>query len=264
MLLNLIPIPRRYERIPGALGFTLAAAMGIFWATERSPLSVGLLIASLVLLALIYVVRFRQRQEWAQFFQEENRRLLAIRGEKGPGKYIPEQRKVLSKLRHPELRAAAAMNLSIALLANAQPKEALDVLSALKPEKLSNQTMQLLYWTQTLTANMQLDSSDPAEQAYQAVMNLLPDVSDMLKVSFMPTEIQYRLFRGEYELALDQMGEIPQKDLDEAGRDLFAVMRITALRGVGAREKANRLIAQVKEHDLLPSTRAMLLRAEKL
>lgn len=264
MLLNLFPIPRRYERIPGALAFALAAAMCLFFATERSPLSIGLLAGSLVLLALVYLIRHQQKREWARFFEQENRRLLAIKGEKGPEAYIPEQKREVDSLRNPELRLTAALNLSTALLANAEPEAALRVLFTLNPEKMPNQTTMLVYWTQTLSAYLQMQQETQVEEAYQAAMALMPDVSDMLKISFLPTEIQYRLFKGEYKLALDQLGEIPQQDLDEAGRDLLAVMKITALRGVGVIDKADKLAAQIRDHDMLPSTRAMLFRAEKI
>ena len=88
-----------------------------------------------------------------------------------------------------------------------------------------------------------------------------PPPSNMLKISFMPSEIQYRLFRGEYELALNQLSEIPTKDLDEAGQALLTTLRIYALRGVGATEKANKLTAQLQTQDLLPSTRTLLQKA---
>lgn len=263
-LLDIFPIPRRYERVPGTLAFTLTAAMAILYFVERTALAAGLLAGSAVLLLLVYLLRFRQRKEWRCFFEDENRRLLAMRGAGGPARYIPEQRKVLASLRNPELRLTARLNLSTALLAGADPAGALEELAPLAPAKMPNPTLRLVYWTQLLGAFLQLEDLEQAETAYQAAMDILPEVSDMLKISFMPTEIQYRLLRGEYKLALDQLGELPDKDLDEAGRDLLLTLRIAALRGVGAVEKAEKLTAQIQEHDMLPSTRALLRRAATL
>lgn len=257
-LLDIFPIPRRYERIPGTLAFTLTAAMAVLCCYERTVWAVGLLAGSVVLLALVYAVRVRQKKEWERFFRQENTRLLKMKGAAGPGWYIPEQRKVLAGLRHPELRITARLNLAAALLANADPEGALEQLSALDPAKMPNPTLQLVYWTQALGAYMQQKDAGQAEAAYEQAMAILPEVSDMLKVSFMPTEIQYRLFHGEYQLALDQLGQIPEKDLDEASRDLLSALRAAAVRGLGRQDEADRLAAQVRKHDLLPSTRALL------
>ena len=261
LLLNLFPIPRRYERIPGALAFALTAAMVLCFVKEGSDLALGLLIASVVLLILVYIIRYRQKQEWAQFFTQENQRLLEIKGAEGPCRYIPAQRKVVDQLRNPELKTTARLNLSTAFLANADPAGALAVLEGIVPLKLPNPTLRLVYWTQRLGASLQMEDDAGAENAYQAAIATMPEVSDMLKISFMPSEIQYRLSRGEYELALDQLSEIPTQDLDEASRDLLLVPRITALRGVGASEKADKLTAQLQGHDLLPSTRQLLRRS---
>ncbi|MDO4315075.1 MAG: hypothetical protein Q4C45_04805 [Oscillospiraceae bacterium] len=260
-LLDIFPLPRRYERVPGTLAFTLTAAMAILYFVERTALAAGLLAGSAVLLLLAYLLRFRQRKEWGWFFEEENRRLLEVQGSDGPAKYIPNQREVLASLRNPELRLTARLNLSTALLADADPAGALEELALLNPEKMPNPTLRLLYWTQMLRAFIQLGEAEQAETAYQAAMAVLPEVSDMLKISFMPAEVQYRLLRGEYKLALDQLGEIPDKDLDEAGRDFLSALRIHALKGVGAVEKAEKMKAQLRDHDMLPVTRALLRQA---
>lgn len=255
VFLNLFPIPRRYERLPGALAFTLAAAMVILYFKERSAPAAGALLGSLVLLAAVYAVRMRQRAEWSRFFDQENRSLLEIRGAAGPGRYTVRQRRRLGGLRHPELRTAAAMNLVTGLLADAKPAEAAQVLSQLDPQRMPNPTLRLVYWTQQLGVSLQQADASGVETAYQAAMDILPEVSDMLKISFLPSEIQYHLFRGEFQLALNQLGELPDKDLDESGRDLLLALRIAALRGLGVTEKANKLSAQLESRDLLPSTR---------
>lgn len=256
--LNLFPLPRRYERVPGALAFTLAAAMAILFFKERTMLAAGLLLGSLILLVLVYIIRFRQREEWQKFFTDENRRLLAMRGAEGPARYIPVQKELIRHLRNPELKLTALLNLSTALLADANPEEALKILSGLTPEKMPNPTLRLVYWTQEMESFIQLHDEKNAQTAYQAAISTLPEVSDMLKISFMPAEIQYRLFRKDYELVLNQLGEIPANQLDEASKDLLTVLRIRALYGVGAGEKAEKLLLQVQKHDLLPSTRALL------
>ena len=261
LFLNLFPIPRCYKRIPGALAFALTAAMALYFVKEGSSLSLGLLAASVVILILVYVIRYRQKQEWTQFFNQENQRLLEMKGSMGPIRYIPVQRAEVDKLRNPELKTTARLNLSTALLADADAAGALEVLNQMDPLKMPNPTLRLVYWTQRLGAGLQLEDADIVETAYQAAIATMPEVSDMLKISFMPSEIQYRLSRGEYKLALNQLGEIPDQELDEASRDLLLVLRITALRGVGATEKADKLTAQVRDHDLLPSTRLLLRRA---
>lgn len=264
LFLNLFPIPRHYERIPGALAFALTAAMVLYFVKEGSSLSLALLLASVVLLVLVYLIRYRQKQEWIQFFNQENQRLLEMKGAQGPSRYIPDQRAEADRLRNPELKTTALLNLSTALLANGQPADALETLDKLNPLKMPNPTLRLVYWTQRLGAALQQGAASEAENAYAAAIATMPEVSDMLKISFMPSEIQYRLFRGEYKLALDQLGEIPEQELDEASRDLLTVLRITALRGVGAAEKADKLTAQVEKHDLLPSTRLLLHRAASI
>ena len=118
MLLDLFPIPRRYARVPGALAVALVVALVTVYLNERTPLAAGLLVAGVVVLILVYVIRARQKKEWIAFFQEENRRLLEIKGADGPGAYIPGQRARADKLRHPELKLTAQLNLCTALLAN--------------------------------------------------------------------------------------------------------------------------------------------------
>ena len=258
LLLNLIPIPRRFEKLPGAFAFAFTAASALYFAKEGTTLSIGLLGASVIFLILVYWIRTRQKKEWDQFFYEENRRLLDMVGAAGPGRYIPKQRENVSRLRNPELKVPAQLNLSAALLANADPCGSLEVLQTMDPTKLPLPTFQLVYWTQTLGAYMQLDDKERMEAAYEMALGTVSEVSDMLKISFLPSEIQYRLSRGEYELALNQLGEIPTQGLDEAGKDLLAALRIWALRGVGAIEKADKMTAQIQTHDLLPSTRSLL------
>jgi len=238
--------------------FALAGAMAIIYWKKRAPLTLGLLAGSVVLLALVYLVRFRQREEWDAFFQRENTRLLQMRGSSGPARYVAEQRAALKKIRHPELKLSAKLNLCAGLLANADPGGTLEVLEAIQPEKIPNPTLLLLYWTQALSAFLQRRDLAGAETAYETAMGILPDVSDVVKVSFMPLEIQYRLARQEYVLALDQLNEIPKQGLDEASQDLLTALRVNALRGLGAREKADKLAAQLADHDLIPSTRALL------
>lgn len=259
--LNLFPIPRRYERIPGTLAFTLAAALTLYYIRERSVLSVSLLGTSLVLLAAVYLIRFRQKEEWSRFFEEENRCLLGIKGADGADACIVRQRSALPELRNPELKLTARLNLCTALLAAERPAEALEELNVLKPERMPNPTLRLVYWTQLLEADIALADADAAEKAYQSALSTVPEVSDMLKISFMPAEIRYRLFRGEYKHALDQLNEIPDQDLNEESSDLLLALRAAALRGVGAAEKADRLTARLEARDLLPSTRALLHRA---
>ena len=259
LFLNLFPIPRRYERVPGALAFALTAAMVIYFAKEGTQLSLILMVTSVILLVFVYALKARQRQEWNRFFQEENRRLLNIKGADGPKRYVAEQRSVVAKLRNRELKTSAQLNLSTGLLANADPSGALEVLEKMDPTKFPNPTLALVYWTQMLGAHLQRHDSERIEAAYQMALATLDEVSDMLKISFMPSEIQYRLSRGEYELALNQLSEIPTADLDEAGKHLLTALRIVAMRGVGAVEKANKLTAQLSGCDLLPSTRALLL-----
>lgn len=259
--LNLIPIPRRFEKLPGAFAFAFVAAAVLYFAKEGTELSVCLMAASVVFLILVYLLRVRQKKEWEQFFYEENRRLLEMKGSAGPGRYVPAQREAVSKLRNRELKVPAQLNLSAALLANADPSGALEVLLSMDPTKLPLPTFQLIYWTQTLGSYLQMEDQERVEAAYEMAIGTFPEVSDMLKISFMPSEIQYRLFRGEYELALNQLSEIPTKDLDEAGQALLTTLRIWALRGVGATEKANKLTAQLQTQDLLPSTQALLQKA---
>lgn len=256
--LNLIPIPRRFEKLPGAFAFAFVAAAVLYFAKEGTKLSIALMAASVIFLILTYTLRARQKKEWEQFFYEENRRLLDMKGSDGPARYISGQRKVVSKLRNRELKIPAQLNLSAALLANADPSGTLEVLLSMDPTTLPLPTFQLIYWTQTLGAYLQLDDQERVEAAYEMAIGTFPEVSDMLKISFMPSEIQYRLFRGEYELALNQLSEIPTKDLDEAGQALLTALRIWALRGVGAIEKANKLTEQLQMQDLLPSTKALL------
>lgn len=261
LLLNLIPIPRRFEKLSGAFAFAFVAASALYFAKEGTTLSMGLLAASIVFLILVYWLRARQKKEWDSFFREENRRLLEMAGAAGPGRYIPKQRENVSKLRNPELKIPAQLNLSAALLANADPRGALEVLQAMDPTKLPLPTFQLVYWTQTLGAYLQLDDKERIEASYEMAIETVSEVSDMLKISFLPSEIQYRLSRGEYELALDQLNEISAQNWDEAGKDLLTALRIWAIRGVGAIEKADKLASQIQTHDLLPSTRALLNKA---
>ena len=230
MLLDLFPIPRRYARVPGALAIALVVALVTVYLNERTPLAAGLLVAGVVVLILVYVIRARQKKEWIAFFQEENRRLLEIKGADGPGAYIPGQRARL------------------ALLRRLPP-----------PEKMPNPTLRLVYWTQLLRAHLQLGDREGADGAYAMTLRTLPEVSDLMKIGCLPYEIHYRILSGEYELALKQLGELPRKDLDEAGRDLLTAYRSMALRGLGASDKAAKLVQKVEGHDLLPATRKLLL-----
>lgn len=260
MLLNVFPIPRRYEKVPGALVSALAVVLVILHLSEHTALTLGLLSAGIVLVVLVYAVRFLQKREWRAFFEQENRRLLAIKGADGPARYIPEQRKVVQGLRHSELKLTAQLNLATALLTNCDEQEALELLDqVMPPEQMPNPTLRLVYWTQRLRAYLQTENEACADRAYQEALAAFPDVSDMLKISFMPSEIHYRLIKGEYETAINQLGELPVKDLDEAGQDLLQAYRVLALRGLGKEDKAEKLAAKLKTHDLLPSTRQLLL-----
>lgn len=260
LLLNLFPIPKRYERVPGALVFALAVILVIVHLSEHTPLTLGLLIVGVVLVILVYAVRFIQKREWQAFFEAENRRLLQIKGANGPARYIPEQRKVVESLRHAELKLTAQLNLSTALLTNWDNQEALDLLNRMmKPENMPNPTLRLVYWTQKLRAYLQMENAECADEAYREALDTLPNVSDMLKISFMPSEIHYRIIKGEYETAINQLGELPIKELDEAGEDLLLAYRVMALRGLGKEDKAEKLAAKLKTHDLLPSTEHLLL-----
>ena len=260
MLLDLFPIPRRYARVPGALAVALVVALVTVYLNERTPLAAGLLVAGVVVLILVYVIRARQKKEWIAFFQEENRRLLEIKGADGPAAYIPGQRARADKLRHLELKLTAQFNLCTALLANWDNGEALALLRRLPPpEKMPNPTLRLVYWTQLLRAHLQLGDREGADGAYAMTMRTLPEVSDLMKIGCLPYEIHYRILSGEYELALKQLGELPRKDLDEAGRDLLTAYRGMALRGLGASDKAAKLAQEVEGHDLLPATRKLLL-----
>lgn len=261
-LLNLFPIPRRYERVPGALAFAAAVAMVIVWFNQRTPLALAGLIAAGAVLLAVYLVRFGQRREWNAFIQQENRRLLQMKGARGPAGYIAQQRAVAAKTRHPELKLTAQLNLSTGLLAGGENEEALELLAGMTPpEKMPNPTMRLAYWTQVLRAHLQMEDREGAEAAYEQAVAILPEVSDLLKISFIPSEIHYRLLRGEYELALKQLSEIPVQDLDEASQDMLQGYRIMGLRGLGIQERADKLERKLETHDLLPSTRLLLRQA---
>jgi len=262
--LNLFPISKRFERIPGAIAFAGTAAMVVFYFKERSALAVGLVIASAVLLVLVYIIRFRQRKEWETFFTEENKRLMKVRGERDPERYIQEEKKILAGIRHPDLKIAVKLNLGTVLLANADPSGALEILKDIVPGDLEEPSLLLVYWTRFLDAAIQMDDETLAAQAYEAATALLPELHEALQRSFLPMDIQYSLFLGEYEAALEAIGDIPTKELDASGRDLLTVLRICALRGVGAEEKAEKLTREVQGHDLLPSTRLWLERAKSI
>ncbi len=259
LFLDLFPIPRRYERIPGALAFAFVAAMVIVRFNENEVWATALLGASAVLLILVYALRIRHKKEWLAFHEEENRRLLAVKGARGPAAYIPIQREVVKKHRNPELKISAQLNLCSVLLVDGRPDEAERLLAEMiPPEKMPNPTLRLVYWTQKLRVALQRWDEDGSEYAYQKVMDTLPEVSDVLKVSFMPYEIHYQLVHGEFELALNQLNEIPTENLDEASSDLLKAYRVIALRGLGVTDKAEKLCDKVRAHDLLPSTRQLL------
>lgn len=256
--LNLFPIPRRYEWLPGAAAFALTAAAVISCIVRRSQQTMFFALAAVALLVLVYVIRFRQRKEWAQFFQQENARLLKVKGAEGPTAYIPAQRQAVTRLRNPELKAIAQLNLASVLAADADPQGARTELEQIDPRKLSLLPLQLLYWSQMLCACINLNDTARAEAAYGAALSVLDEVNDPLKNSFLPYQIQYDLYCGEYEQALAQVKEIPLTEMDESGRDVLQALRARALWGLGVTEKALAITEEVAAHDLIPSTRALL------
>ena len=257
--LSLFPVPRRYHRIPGMLAFALVAAMVILALNEKTLWAFIALAVSILLLLAVYWVRGQQKKEWERFFEQENKKLLQIKGAEGPAQYITQQEATVKNIRNPELKAFAQLNLGAGYLANAEPDRALALLSAMRPlHKLTNDSEKLLYYTHQLNAHIQMKDVQGAEAAYQLATETLEDVSAPMKVAFMPLEIQYQLLKGNYQQAFNQLEEVPVEGIDEASLNLLTAMRAAALHGLGETAKAKEAVKRVAKHNLLPSTRAML------
>lgn len=63
------------------------------------------------------------------------------------------------------------------------------------PEQMPNPTLRLVYWTQ-----IQMEDAERADAAYQEALAVFPEVSDMLKISFIPSKIHYRFGRVRFRV----------------------------------------------------------------
>lgn len=257
-ILNLIPYPKKYERIPAVVGFFLFTISGFYYFGKQNMTSIYMLGGSVALLFLIYLLRSVRKRAYERFYAKENERLLDITGSNGPAGYVREQERVVARMVNPDLKLATRLNLCAGYLANAQPEEALGVLRQINTDKLPTPTQALVVFTNMTTAYIQLRDRENATAFYQKAVAVLPDVSDVLKVAFLPTEIQYQLLCGHYERALAQLSELPNDGLDQNSQDVIMAMRIVALRGNGMKERADKLDSKLRKRNLLPSTRRLL------
>lgn len=256
--LNLFPIPRKYAWLTGAAAFALTAAAVVSCIMERSSGTMIFAASSAALLVLVYVIRLQKKKEWKAFCQQENARLLQVKGSAGPSAYIPVQREKLSRLRNPELKAIARLNLASVLAADAKHQQARAELEQINPQKLDSMPLQLLYWSQMLCACIYTDDAEHAKIAHAKASDMLAEAGDVLNGCFIPYEVQYDLYCGEYECALSQLESIPEKDLDAAGKDMLRTLRTRVLWETGALKRAAAMAQELSTHDLIPSTRALL------
>jgi hypothetical protein len=206
-----------------------------------------------VLAANIFI-RFRQRNEAAVFFTQENLRLMEVQGKDGPRKYIKERLGELSTIRNPDIRLAADLNMSTVMLADTDYKRAGEILSSINPAKIDDDALLLVYWTQSLLCAIQAGDDQKAAQAYANAGSLIPDVNEALQNSFKPACIQYLLYAGEGESAMEMLDDIPLEELDDTGRDQLDALRAYGLWITGREEEARNLAAFVRIHNILPST----------
>jgi len=252
--LNLFPIPKKYERLISVLIFAVTAALVVVLIRERTILAVILAAVSAVILAVSLWIRYRQRNESARFFTEENERLMEVQGKNGPARYIRERLPALSSIRHPDVRLAAQLNMVTVMLAGMDTEGARKILDDIAPRKIDDTSMLLVYWTQSLLAAVQAGDDRRAADAYQAAANLIPKVNEALQNSFKPACIQYLLYCKEVDAAREVLDGIDMAALDKSGSDQINALDAYTMLLEGETADAVALAKEIRVHNLLPST----------
>lgn len=258
MLLELFPVPRRYAKIPGALSFALLAVTVLYYAKKHTQTALLLMIIAALLLIIVYIIKIRQTKEFAIFLEDENSRLAQIKGAEGPPIYIETQEKRVGRLRNADLAVVAKLNLASAYNAAADGQNALRILWTIDPERALSPVQRMSYYSQALLACMFLGDDEMAKSSYGLAVKALEDLNEYAIMSFISCEINYRLYIGEYELALSQIKELPQLELDPESKNVLKALKAKALFGVGKCDEARSLAERLKAGNLLPSNQWLI------
>jgi len=255
MLLEKFPIPQKAEKIPSAFAIAFVVITVLSYVKGQSQVALLLMIVSIFCVVAVYVIKAKKRKEWAEFLQNENAKLRTIVNAESLEQYIGKQEELLASLRNPDLKTIVKMNLISGYLANVQGDKALNQIWTMDPATMQSPMHRLNYYSQSMLGYIYVDDAEMVDATYDMAVKTLEEVSEYATMGFVSYEIQYRLFKKEYQLALDQIKELDSFDVDDNNKDIIRAMKAKALAGLGKTEEANNTKSKIENKDLLPSTR---------